>query len=197
MALVNLVSGGLDSTLVGVLAREEGLCVHPVFIDYGQRSGSDEWHACQLVHSRLGLARPRRIDVSGFGSAILSGLTSREQDVRSQAFTPGRNLLFLLLGSAYAYQIGAPAVAIGLLSETFSLFPDQRSEFVVKAEGAIEAALGRRIEIKVPLADFNKAAVIRLAEEKGVVGTYSCHSGGHNPCGRCIPCLEIESATGG
>jgi len=38
VSLVNLVSGGLDSTLVGVMTREEGLGVHPLFIDYGPSS---------------------------------------------------------------------------------------------------------------------------------------------------------------
>lgn len=197
VALVNLVSGGLDSTLVGVLACELGLEVFPLFVDYGQRAAKDEWDACQRVHSQLGLPPPARIDVSGFGSVIRSGLTFPDKDVYADAFTPGRNLLFLLLGSAYAYQLGVEAVAIGLLSDAFSLFPDQRSEFITKAEETIELALGRRIKILVPLAEFNKAAVIQLARAKGVVGTYSCHSGGLIPCGRCIPCLEILGATGG
>lgn len=54
MSLVNLVSGGLDSTLIGVMAREEGVEVYPLFIDYGQRAARKEWDTCQRVHAQLG-----------------------------------------------------------------------------------------------------------------------------------------------
>lgn len=193
MSLVNLISGGLDSTLISVMAREEGLDVYPLFIDYGQRARRKEWETCQRVHAELGLPTPTRMDLSGFGAVIRSGLTTSELEVRADAFTPGRNLLFLLMGSAYAYQMGASVVSIGLLTERFSLFPDQRSGFVEHAEQAIEAALGRRIKIVTPLVEFSKVDVIRLAQEKGISGTYSCHTGEDRPCGQCISCLEFRS----
>lgn len=197
MSLVNLVSGGLDSTLVSVLAREEGVDVYPLFIDYGQRAAQREWETCQRVHDHLGLPAPTRMDLSGFGLLIRSGLTSDELDVKTDAFTPGRNLMFLLMGSSYAYQVGSSTLSIGLLAERFSLFPDQRWEFIEQAERAIKAALGRPIKIVVPLAEFSKADVVRLAEEKGIGGTYSCHAGGSAPCGHCIACLEFGFGTGG
>jgi len=197
VSLVNLVSGGLDSTLVSVLAKEEGVDVYPLFIDYGQRAREKEWETCQRVHAQLCMPTPIRMDLSGFGRVIRSGLTSEELDVKADAFTPGRNLMFLLMGSAYAYQVGASTVSVGLLAERFSLFPDQRSEFIEQAESAIEAALGRRIKVVMPLAEFSKADVVRLAKEKGVAGTYSCHAGGSQPCGLCISCLEFGPSAGG
>lgn len=193
MTLVNMVSGGLDSTLVGVLAREEGTETFPLFIDYGQRAAAIEWDACLWVHKQLNLPDPVRMDLSGFGSLIHSGLTSQDLDVKEDAFTPGRNFLFLLMGSAYAYQVGASSVSIGLLSEQFSLFPDQRSDFIEQAERSIEVAMGRKIEIVTPLAEFSKADVVNLSAQKGVSGTYSCHTGETDPCGKCIACLEFGS----
>ncbi len=192
MGLVNLVSGGLDSTLISVMAKEEGVQTYPLFIDYGQKAALQEWGACQHIHQKLELPTPVKMDVSGFGKIICSGLTCNEFDIKEAAFTPGRNLLFLLMGSAYAYQVGASTVSIGLLSEQYSLFPDQRSKFIEKAEQAIEAALGKRIKVLTPLSEFSKADVVRLASDKGVSGTYSCHAGGELPCGKCISCLEFE-----
>lgn len=192
MSLVNLVSGGLDSTLIGVMAREEGIQTYPLFIDYGQRAAKREWEACNLVHEKLSLPEPMRMDLAGFGKVIRSGLTSSEKDIKGDAFTPGRNLIFLLMGSSYAFQVGANAVAIGLLAERFSLFPDQRSSFLEKAQLAIEAALGRTIRIVTPLAEFGKPDVIKLAREKGIDGTYSCHAGTDPPCGKCVSCLEFS-----
>lgn len=192
MSFVNLVSGGLDSTLIGVMAKEDNIGHFPLFIDYGQRAASREWITCQTVHKHLGLPEPTKMDLSGFGRVIVSGLTNPGLDVKKNAFTPGRNLMFLLMGSAYAYQLGASSVAIGILSEHFSLFPDQRPPFLAQAEAAIEAAIGRHIKVLTPLIDFGKADVVRLAEKKGVSGTYSCHTGDAQPCGRCIACLEFQ-----
>lgn len=195
MSFVNLVSGGLDSTLVGVMAREEGIEHFPLFIDYGQRAAAREWDTCQFVHDALGLPAPTRMDLSGFGRVIASGLTRQELDVKADAFTPGRNLMFLLMGSAYAYQQGAASVTIGLLAEEFSLFPDQKRQFVAQAETTISAAIGQQIKVLTPLIEFGKADVVRLAQAKGITGTYSCHTGNSEPCGRCIACLEFQFDT--
>jgi len=192
VSFVNLVSGGLDSTLIGVMAKEDGIEHFPLFIDYGQRAASKEWATCKLVHDALGLPAPTRMDLSGFGRIIASGLTRKELDVNANAFTPGRNLMFLLMGCSFAYQQGALSVAIGLLAEEFSLFPDQKQQFIVQAETTISTALGRQIKILTPLSEFGKVDVIRLARAKGVTGTYSCHTGNSEPCGRCIACLEFQ-----
>lgn len=45
MALVTLVSGGLDSTVMALLAQQQGLVQFPLFIDYGQLSREREWSA--------------------------------------------------------------------------------------------------------------------------------------------------------
>lgn len=192
MSMVSLVSGGLDSTLVGAMIREQGIDNYPLFIDYGQRAAVTEWTTCQAMHEQLTLPKPVRMDLSGFGKVILSGLTSDALHIKDDAFTPTRNLLFLVAGAAYAFQVGANAVSIGFLSEEFSLFPDQTQAFIGKAEDAIHTALGRHIKVSAPLSAFSKADVVELAREKGISGTYSCHQGSSAPCGICISCLEFR-----
>jgi 7-cyano-7-deazaguanine synthase len=178
------------------MAKESGVAHFPLFIDYGQRAAQREWLTCQAVHQSLRLPVPVRMDLSGFGQVIASGLTREELPVKEEAFTPGRNFLFLLMGSSYAYQVGASSVAIGLLAEQFSIFPDQRRGFLSQAESAISTAMGRDISILTPLMDFGKADVVQLAEAKGISGTYSCHTGNSEPCGRCIACLEFQFEKG-
>ncbi len=192
MSIVSLVSGGLDSTLVGAMIREQGIDNYPIFIDYGQRAAVTEWITCQAMHEQLELPKPVRMDLSGFGKVILSGLTSDALHIKDDAFTPTRNLLFLVVGAAYAFQVGANAVSIGILSEEFSLFPDQTQAFIGKAEDTIHTALGRHIKVSAPLSAFSKADVVALAREKEISGTYSCHQGSLTPCGMCISCLEFR-----
>ena len=192
MSVVNLVSGGVDSTLVSVMAHEDGTEVFPLFVDYGQRAVRKEWEACVAAHERYRLPTPIRMNLSGFGEVIVSGLTSNERDIATEAFTPGRNLLFLLVGASYAVQKGANGVSIGLLAEELSLFPDQRKEFLASAEETIALTMGRKIRVIAPLLEFNKAEVIALASHKGIEGTYSCHAGTDIPCGECISCKEVD-----
>ncbi len=192
MSIVTLVSGGLDSTLMAVLARDAGVNQFPLFINYGQRALKHELAACRRSMRNNRLPKPAVADVAGFGKLIRSGLTDSARHIMEDAFTPGRNLLFLLLGGAYAYQVGANAVAIGLLTERTSLFPDQTSRFAANAESLLSECLGRELGVVMPLKEFTKSDVVRVAGEKKIHGTYSCHSGNESPCGKCISCREFQ-----
>lgn len=192
MSIVTLVSGGLDSTLAAKLAQEEGLHQHPLFVDYGQRSCNQELAACRSSMAALNLPEPKVANLSGFGELIRSGLTDANLHVVDDAFTPGRNMLFLLIAAAHAYQVGADAVSIGLLHEDTSLFPDQTAAFLGEAERMITLCMGRRLKVLAPLSSFHKQDVVMLAQQKGIRNTYSCHMGGEQACGRCIACKEFK-----
>lgn len=193
MSVVTLVSGGLDSTLVAKLAHEEGLHIYPLFIDYGQRAKDKELNACKMAMKYIGLDEPKVAELSGFGGLIHSGLTDRSLDIVEDAFTPGRNLLFLLTAASYAYQKGTDAISIGLLHESTCIFPDQTPNFLNYAQQILSLSLGREIKVLAPLAEFTKKDVVELAREKGIEGTYSCHLGEDEPCGKCIACKEFFS----
>lgn len=194
MAIVTLVSGGFDSTLMSLLAREEGVILHPLFVDYGQLGAAKEWATCQRLHDSYGLPRVTRMDLSGFGRAIPSGITDTSKRINEDAFLPGRNLLFVLAGAAHAYDVQADGVAIGLLNPKEHLFPDQTLEFLKQCEIMIEVAMGKRISVLAPLAEFKKRDVLAMARARGLKNTYSCHSGGDTPCGICVACVEIANA---
>lgn len=197
MSIVTLVSGGLDSTVMAVMAAEEGLRQQPVFVDYGHRAARAEWAACKLVLRKQKLPPPLRINMSGFGAAVPSGLTNSSMDVLADAFLPCRNLLFLLAGAAVASRRGASSVAIGLLNEKNRLFADQSKQFLSSAQSILRTATATSISIVAPLMDLEKASILELAKRRGITGTYSCHSGTRRPCGRCISCREIFGALGG
>jgi 7-cyano-7-deazaguanine synthase len=197
MSIVTLVSGGLDSTLMALMVKEEEVEQFPLFVDYGQICKEQELKACRKNFKKLDLPSPEVMNIKGFGKLISSGLTDPTKRVNEDAFLPGRNLLFLLVGSAYAYQNNCSAVSISLLSEKNSIFPDQTSTFISRAQDVISLALGRDINIIAPLMQFSKAEVLLLAAKKGISGTYSCHSGTEIPCGKCVSCLERINATKG
>ena len=136
------------------------------------------------------------MNLSGFGRTIPSGLTDTTKNIFADAFLPGRNMLFLLVGCAYAYHKDANTVAIGLLSEETHLFSDQTKEFLSQAENLLSLCMGRTIKIIAPLMGFYKFDVLQLAGKYGLRDTYSCHSGLSEPCGVCVSCKEMLIAKG-
>ena len=194
MGIVTLVSGGIDSTLMSLMAQEEGVELFPLFVDYGQLGAAKEWEACKHLHEKYGLPRVARMDVSGFGKTIPSGITDPRLRLNEDAFLPGRNLLFVLAGAAHALKVQANSLALGLLDPAQHLFPDQTREFIEACEAMIETAMGKRIKVLTPLIEFSKSDVLAMARSRGLSGTYSCHAGGDTPCGVCVACLEIANA---
>lgn len=192
MSIVCLVSGGLDSTVMTVLAKESGMSIFPLFINYGQRAYRNESQACINTFDKFGLPKPEIADIPGLGKLIPCGLTNEEFHIKDQAFMPGRNMYFLLLGASYAYKLNADSVAIGLLDEQFSIFPDQTNNFIKEAEKLINKIMDTSISVVTPLMNFSKKDVVNLSIEKGITGTYSCHLGSDEPCGICIACREYD-----
>jgi 7-cyano-7-deazaguanine synthase len=194
MSLVTLVSGGLDSTLLAILTKEEGIVQHPLFVDYGQLCMTHEWRACGAVHKKYGLPQPSLMRLHGYGHMVPSGITSASRRLNEDAFLPGRNVLFLLAGAGYACRLNASGVAIGLLHEQSHIFPDQTVTFLRKCEDLLGLALGRRLRVVAPLMGLSKGDVLDLCRERHIAGTYSCHSGAKKPCGRCVSCVEVNRA---
>ncbi len=192
MRAVVLASGGLDSTLLTRLASEEGYDVFPLFVDYGQLAADTELSHCKEAMDNNEIRSPVVADVKGFGELVPSGLTNADLHIVNQAFTPGRNSLFLLSAASYAATIGAKTIMIGLLDEKYHLFSDQTKAYLEKAESFLSLAVGQAISIKAPLMAFSKQEVIAMSEAKGIGQTYSCHVGSAVPCGVCIACKEFD-----
>ena len=192
MRAVVLASGGLDSTLLAILAAEEGYDVFPLLVNYGQIAAAAEHKFCTAAMAKNKLREPTIADLRGFGELVPSGLTNVSLHVVEDAFTPGRNSLFLLAAASYAANIDADIIMIGLLDEKYHLFPDQTKDYLDKAEGFLSLAVGRQVLIKAPLMAFSKQEVIAMSDAKGIGPTYSCHVGDKQPCGVCIACKEFE-----
>lgn len=190
MSIVTLVSGGLDSTLMAVMIKEERLEQFPVFIDYGQLGVSRERAACRSLFRRHSLPKPLEVDVSDWGRRVSSGITNRSLRIFEDAFLPGRNLLFLLIASSIAYRRGATSIAIGLLADSTNIFPDQTRKFCDLAQILLNEALGTNMKVLTPLKGMSKREVVAAARTYGISGTYSCHSGRKSPCGVCVACRE-------
>ncbi|MBI2750178.1 MAG: 7-cyano-7-deazaguanine synthase QueC [Burkholderiales bacterium] len=200
---VVLLSGGLDSATTLAWARREGYDCFCLSVDYGQRHGA-ELEAAKRIAARHGAAEHRilRIDLSQFGG---SALTDRSIEVPTEGvkagipvtYVPARNTILLALALGWAEVLGAQHIFVGANAVDYSGYPDCRPEYLRAFEAlanlATKAAVeGRRVEVRGPLVDLSKAAIVKLAVELGVdlADTVTCYQpdAEGRACGACDAC---------
>jgi 7-cyano-7-deazaguanine synthase len=199
MGLV-VLSGGLDSTVCTALAARQCDGVVAVTFDYGQRHRVELERAEAVARHYQADHLVVRLDASQWGG---SALTDEAIDVPDAAandgipvtYVPARNLIFLSVAMGVAEARDADAVYLGVNALDYSGYPDCRPEFVESFRATAALALkrgveGRPVEIRTPLIDLSKAAIVRLGLELDapIRLSWSCYRGGPEPCGRCDAC---------
>jgi 7-cyano-7-deazaguanine synthase len=205
---VCLLSGGLDSATCLGVARRDGFDCYTLSFDYGQR------HAVELAAATRVAAffhatehKIAKIDLRVFGaSALTSDVAVPKHDSVENigagipiTYVPARNTIFLSFAMAWAEVLECSDIFIGVNAIDFSGYPDCRPEFIHAFEHMANLATkagveGRtRLHIHTPLAQLNKAAIVRLGAEVGLdfALTHSCYDPeeGGRPCGQCDSCL--------
>jgi 7-cyano-7-deazaguanine synthase len=196
-----LLSGGLDSTVCcAVAARAGGLALALAF-DYGQRHRVELQRAA-AVASHYGVEHlVVDLDAARWGGSALTdpAIPVPEPDGGDAGipltYVPARNLIFLSVAMGVAEARDLDAVYVGVNALDYSGYPDCRPEFIEAFSAAARLALkrgveGRAVEIRTPLVDLTKAAIVRLGVELGApLGlSWSCYRGGERPCQACDAC---------
>jgi len=203
---VVLLSGGLDSATCLLVARSEGLEVHALSFDYGQRHRVELERAAALAR-RYGAADHRvlRLDLPDRGG---SALTDPAAAIPKNAlgrkpipptYVPARNTLFLAHALAWAEPLGARDIFLGANALDYSGYPDCRQAFLEAFERMANLATKAGVEgtsqfrIRAPLLHLTKKEIVLLAQKLGLdfALTASCYDPGPDgrSCGACDSCL--------
>jgi 7-cyano-7-deazaguanine synthase len=198
---VVLLSGGLDSMVVGGLAREAGLGIVALTIDYNQRHRL-ELEAATRIAAMLGAERHiiLPLDLTRFGgSALTADIAVPKEGVQPGipvTYVPARNTIFLSLALGLAEASGARRLHIGVNALDYSGYPDCRPAFIEQFENLANIATragieGDRFVVHAPLLHMTKADIAREAARLGLDAgmSWSCYdpdAGRH--CGRCDAC---------
>jgi len=205
---VLLLSGGLDSATCLLVAKREGLEVHALSFEYGQRHAIELECARELAR-RYGAASHKvaRLDLPVPAASALTDPTravprhALGATPIPQTYVPARNTLFLAHALAWAEAIGARDLFLGANALDYSGYPDCRPEFLEAFErmanlGTRAGVEGARFRVRAPLLALSKAQIVSLGAELGLdFGlTTSCYdpSPGGRPCGACDSCLLRE-----
>ncbi len=205
---VVLSSGGLDSTTVMAMAKQEGYEIYSLSLDYGQRHAT-ELEAARRVARALGVKQHLVIDI-GLRKIGGSALTDRIDVPKGRTYeqmgqeipityVPGRNTIFLACALAWAEVLGAADIFTGVNVIDYSGYPDCRPEYIAAFEHMANLATRAgtegetRITIRTPLICMTKGEIIQRGIALGVDYsiTYSCYDPSPEgvACGQCDSCL--------
>jgi len=195
-----LLSGGQDSATCLALATSSYGKVYSISFDYGQRHGI-ELECSEKLAEIAGVIEHFVIPISSLKALGDSALIGFSEDINSEhkrnknlpaSFVPGRNLIFLSLASAKAYQLEIHHLMIGTCQTDFSGYPDCRDVSMKAVQVAAFLCLDYPIYIHTPLMWKTKAETILLMKDLGKLDwyryTHTCYEGERPPCRKCPAC---------
>lgn len=205
---VVLLSGGLDSTTVLAVAKDQGFEPYAISFRYGQRHVV-ELDAARRVAKSAGVERHVvcDIDLRVFGGSALTAdvdvpkhesAEELSDDEIPITYVPARNTVFLSFALAYAEVVGSTDIFIGVNALDYSGYPDCRPEYIAAYEQMANLATragveGNAMKIHTPLINLTKAETVELGTGLGV--DYSLTLSCYDPdaegrsCGHCDSCL--------
>ena len=198
--VVCIMSGGMDSTLVAYTMKAQGFDIIALHFNYGQRTLSKELECFRAICDDLGVDEKYEIDLDFFKTIGASALTDPTIDVPiggveegvPVTYVPFRNGIFLSIATAIAEKEGCTSIAIGVVQEDSSGYPDCRDEFIQSFTQS--ANLGTRDEtkltIEMPLVHLQKSQIVQnaLALSVPLHLTWSCYQNDDRACGVCDSC---------
>jgi 7-cyano-7-deazaguanine synthase len=203
---VVLLSGGLDSTTVLALAKQQGFEPYCLSFSYGQRH-SAELRAAARIAVGMGAIEHvvAPIDLRLFGGSALTAdiPVPKGQSLEEISsgipvtYVPARNTIFLSFALGWAEVLNAYDIFIGVNALDYSGYPDCRPEFIKAYEGLANLATkvgveGARFKIHTPLIAMTKAEIVLRGTELGIdySATISCYDPSEEgeACGECDSC---------
>ena len=199
-----LLSGGLDSTTVLAIAKEQNYDCYALSFDYGQKQRSELESSIAIAKkSNVIEHRIMKISLNDIGG---SALTDKDISVPKFSdsddipitYVPARNTIFLSFALAWAEVVDCQTIFIGVNALDYSGYPDCRPEFIEAFEAMANLATkqsveGDKIQIKTPLINMTKAEIIKKGLSLGVdySETTSCYDANSlgEACGECDACI--------
>lgn len=196
-------SGGLDSTTVAYMLKDEGYEVQLVYFTYGCLAEERELSRVKEIAEHGGFHLETITMPKVLSGTIVEGEYHKRGDGESGAeyaydWVSARNLLMLSILTAYAETNNISYIAFGGNLEEAGAYPDNEEEFGKRFNAILPFATqnGVRIKLLQPLATRMKHEIVAEGRKAGVPFdlTWSCYGGGEVHCGECGPCFMRKKA---
>lgn len=189
-----MISGGPDSaTLAKVVASTTGGAqIHGVYLRSGHPSDDKEIEAASKILEGVG-GRLEIIDIS----KTVSALGGKRVMIHSEAsLLPLGNALALSIASAYAVQIGAESLWLGLHRDDADENAEYTQEFLDRFNELVEVGQSVQTLVRAPFLGLRKHEVFArgLRLRVDYASTWSCIRAGDSHCGDCGACRARRRA---
>lgn len=199
---VVLVSGGLDSSTVLAIAKQQGFECYTLSFDYGQRHRS-ELIAAQNISETMSVKQHKvvSLDLATIGGSALTDTNIKVPEHETSGipitYVPARNTVFLSIALGWAEVLGADDIFVGVNAVDYSGYPDCRPDYIAAFEQMANLATkagveGNKLTIHAPLIKMTKGQIITVGIDYGVdySATVSCYQAAADgtACGVCDSC---------
>lgn len=209
---VVLLSGGLDSTVNLLAARQESEVVLALTFDYGQRAAIREIETARKITSHFQI--PHQVlslpFFKGFGHSSLTDHRKSvpqgsqvsidnlqvSQETAKSVWVPNRNGIFLNIAAGFAESLKADQIIPGFNREEAATFPDNSKEFLEAATAALQFSTSNKVQVRCLTTDLNKSEIVKLGLSLQIDWSWiwPCYFSGAKWCGECESCLRSKRA---
>ncbi len=194
MQAIVLLSGGLDSVVSMLKAREEHEINLAITFDYNQRARENEIKASRNITQKLGIKH--QVIELPFMQDLSAELMADSPLPLVNPWVPNRNGLFINIGAAYAENLSADLLVCGFNREEAVTFPDNSQEFIKAINEALYYSTMNHVQVKSYVDNLDKGEIIKEGARLGLDfrSLWSCYQGTAQPCGECDSCLRNKKA---
>jgi len=201
MKAICLLSGGMDSTTLAYVAKDQGYEIYALHVNYGQRTERRELRSAKTIANLLGAKEFIEVNLgylSQFGDSSLTdpSIAVEEYDEAREGipntYVPFRNANLLSIATSFAESRRADAVFIGVQSLDYSGYPDCRPQFIEAFQKVVDTGTrdDTRITLLTPFISMTKGDILLRGLALGVPyqHTWSCYQREDMGCGVCGSC---------
>lgn len=190
-----LFSGGMDSFVAMLWAKDNFDEVVLLFIDYGQQ------HIVEKVQA-IKIAKTFNMEIEVITTSLLTDILHKEAVVTSEIpYVPNRNAILISAAHTLSIARGITNIVGGMCLGDSEGFPDCREGYLYNLIEVLNLPYQDKINLHTPLLNSSKEETYLLAGEAGYLAellelTHTCYNGVRDKlhpwgygCGECPSCV--------